>query len=790
MKVYPTRKQLKKYVLFISAITFCQVTLLAQSEFFIKGQLSDLKSEQHVAYATVALHTRSDSTLTTGTFSNSDGEFSIGQLEKGSYCLVISAIGYEPVNMNIELFSSYNTGTIFLQEKLITLDEIVVVGEKIKAKSEPDKTTYFISKKIYDVSSTGMDLLGHIPGIQTDMMKNISLEGSPNIVILVDGIERERNYISQLNVNQIDKVEIISTPDSRYDADITGVINIILKQDRESGISGHVYAEIPTSRSEIYLFPDYSLNFRLKKLNFYTSYNGELTYLNIIESSIRSFRDPFPNPEIHSTQLIRQKNWSHRFHYGLDYFINEKSQLNFYAFFNPYSRELDGSVEMEIKGDSNTDNRWAAIKEDTDINHSALYSLYFRRILNNQGREVSLDLTYYDFKSENTTNFITKYSSDGNLADRLNTQKPSQNSVSFKIDYTTPFRKNLKFDAGVRYRLQLMQDMQTADFEYAEKIAALYGTVTYNYMRYTLIAGVRGERSATSLINSFNKSIFSLLPTATMNYKVGTKQNIKFSYRKVVNRSTLYDLNPTIYYSDPYTLQSGNPQLKPDFIQNLLLDYSNSAGNNYYSLQLFYKKRSDAINRYTLINETDNFETRTANLGDIRSFGIQTSGSLKLNENIVINPYLKIFSISTTPNNLARQYNIESMNRWAAETGLSAIASFKHDIAASLQYQYNSPVNDIQTRTFSDALYFVSLEKSFKQRFKFGVTFSIPFTKSFTYQGMEIEAEEFYSHSEGNVRLSGFPVWFKFRYQFGSGKSINKIGRISEEIDNKPKKGF
>src|SRR5665811_416334 len=101
-----------------------------------------------------------------------------------------------------------------------------------RAKAEADKTTYFMNRKMYDASNTGVDMLNYIPGVQVDLMKNISLEGSQHIIILVDGKERDRNFLSQLNAGQIDKVEVNNTPGSRYDSGITGVINIILKKDK------------------------------------------------------------------------------------------------------------------------------------------------------------------------------------------------------------------------------------------------------------------------------------------------------------------------------------------------------------------------------------------------------------------------------------------------------------------------------------------------------------------------------------------------------------------------------
>jgi hypothetical protein len=116
--------------------------------------------------------------------------------------------------------------------------------------------------------------------------------------------------------------------------------------------------------------------------------------------------------------------------------------------------------------------------------------------------------------------------------------------------------------------------------------------------------------------------------------------------------------------------------------------------------------------------------------------------------------------------------------------------TFKHDIVASLQFQYTSPKIDIQNLIFSDALYFISVEKSFNQKFKIGVTSAIPFTKLFTYQGTEIKGINFYSRSAGDISLSSVPVFLKFTYQFNSGKTVHGANRTSEDVDNMPKKGF
>lgn len=793
MKSLLGTKEGKKAIMLICVIatSLCLLQGQEQQKLYIKGQLKEQKNMQPVAFATVALKRTADSTFITGTASNIDGEFSIESIPSGKYLIVISAIGYTGASQNVELTNNYNTGTILLQEKSVSLGEIVVVGDRTKAKAEADKTTFFINKKMYDASNNGVDMLSYIPGVQVDLMKNISLEGSQHIIIMVDGKERDRNFLGQLSASQIDKVEVISTPGSRYDADVTGVINIILKKDEESGINGHIHAEVPTSSSAIYIFPDYSFNYSFNKLNLYTSYDGNLSYLDIIESSNRNFQDSKGTTEIISDQIVRQKDWSHRFHYGFDYMLNEKNQINFYAFYNPYSNELNGNVDMLATGNNVGDQHWSALKQDKDINRSAFYSLYYKHDFNKPGREIAFDLSYFNFNAENSTTYIkTDIISDNYLTSQVNTVKPLQNAVTFKADYSSPITEKLKFDAGIKAKSQLLQDRQSAGFKYDESILALYGTITYNFSKFTLNTGIRAEKSTSGLTDSFNNNVFALLPNATINYKLTPKQNIKLSYSRTVYRPNIYELNPSTSINDPFTVQSGNPDLKPEFRQNLSIEYSKSIGNSYISLQLFSKKRIGAINQYTFINDTSIFETRVANLGDIHEYGIQMGGALKLHKAISINPYFKLFNIYTIGNNLAKQYDIVNRHKTAFESGLSAIVTFKYDIVASLQFQYNSPEIDIQGMSFSDALYFISLEKNFKQKFKIGIMSALPFSKSFTYQGSEIKGKDFYSHSEGDVRLSALPLWLKFTYQFNSGKKVNKIDRVKEEIDNMPKKGF
>ena len=374
------------------------------------------------------------------------------------------------------------------------------------------------------------------------------------------------------------------------------------------------------------------------------------------------------------------------------------------------------------------------------------------------------------------------------LAIQTNTTEPVQNEAGIRMDYTTPIGNKMNFRTGIKTKFQVMQDKYLNEFHYNEKIFAAYGTIAYKHTKYDLSVGLRTERSVSELKNNFRNPVLSFFPNSAFNYKLNSRQNIQLSYNCSVRRPGIYQLNPQTSIDAPYAVSKGNPFLKPEYRSSISLEHSIQFKGNYFASGLFYNKMSDVISNLTFIDDTSAFVTQMYNMGNIYQIGLQFTGTLKLGI-ATINPYLRLFGQQTTGNGLAEQNDLESKHNLAFESGLSANFSFRHDLSFSFVYQYTSPKNDIQGNSFCDALYFLSLEKSFKQKIKIGIVSAIPFTRSFIYQGSEINGSNFYSYYTGNVKLSN-PIWFKLSYQFNSGKNRDKINREKEEIDNLPKKGF
>ena len=759
----------------------------AQEKQSITGKLFEEKSNQAVPFATVALFKTSDSKIAGGSMSDENGVFNISPVIPGNYILKVSNIGYKPVIRNIEVINSGATdvGIILLQDTSIMIEELVIVGERVKAKAESDRTTFNVTKRMLDVSNTGTDMLKLIPGLQIDLMQNISLEGSTDILIFVDGKERDKNFISQLSPDQIDKIEVISAPPSNYDGNVTGAINIVLKKDSDPGISGHILAEIPVSPSLVYIFPSYSLNWGYRKLNLYTSYNGELTYLNLHEGTSRKLWNENDSSEFCLNQDLRQKEWSHRFHYGFDYFFSDRDQLNFYGYYNPYSRELDGDVYSRMPGTNN--DTLKSVKDDTDKNTSTFYSLYYKHSFDKKGSEITADLSSYFLTAENRTDYLYSGAVE-NMISKEYTVKPKQNVYSIRFDYKTIFLDKFIFSTGVKAKLQKSQDRYN-DFEYTESIYAVYGNIACKQEKIDLSIGLRTEKSVSELKDAFINPFLSFLPSATFRYKLTSKQNIQASFNRTIKRPNIYQLNPYTSLSDPYTASVGNPFLKPELLSSLYLEHSIQFKGNFLSSRLFFNRTTNLITNLMFINDTGTFETQVRNLGSVNQLGLQFSGTFKLGF-ATFNPYIKIYGLQTIGNNTAKHYSIGNKNGMGLESGLSATASFKHDIACSFTLQYNGAKEEIQGSSFSGALYFLSVEKTFKQKIKLGIVTAMPFTRSFTYNGSEISGTNFQSSYEGKVLMPAIPFWFKLGFQFNSGQNRNKISREKEEIDNSQSKGF
>jgi outer membrane receptor protein involved in Fe transport len=785
-------KNTKQTGLLIIAICL-SITVSGQTTRSIQGKIVNGLNQKPVPFASVVLLNPEDSSQVKGTISEIDGKFSFHTINKGNYLMEVSHVGYKSYRQSFQFNedSIYDAGTIRLKEKSTGIKKVMVFGKRIKAKDEGNKTTYFIDKKMHKATNTGVDIVKLIPGVQLDMMQNLSLEGGQNVVILVNGRERDLNFIRQLDAGSIDKIEINTSPGAEYASDVNGVINVILKE-KNKGISGHINAEIPTSHSEMYLFPNYSLQYGIKNFIFYTSYTGELSYFDIIDHNTRSFSEESEENEentIQKIQHLRQKNWSHRFNLGMDYNINKKNQINIYGYYNPFYQEHDGRTMLKTNGNAIDDTYWSAKKDDTNKSRIAFFSAYFSHQFA-QKNKLNVDLSYYSLRAENKTQYATDSVSGIENKDIVNKIKPGVNTALIKMDYTAPIIENWQIKTGLKNTLKLYSITDSELFNQHENIFAFYGKTNYTGSSIRLNAGLRYEQAIAKVRNEGNQKNSALLPSVEFSYKISKNQNLSLSYNSEIHRPNIYQLDPSVVYNDPYLRENGNPDLKQEHRYKVFLGYSFRTGSNFLSSGLFYQKNTQMINKLTVLNSNNMFETAFDNLGTMYRYGVQLNGSWSFGRSFSVQPYIKIFNLTSLPNNFAREHGIAEKREVAIESGLSATLTLNNGFTTTMRYQYNTPRSYMQSSFYSDALYFLSVEKNILKNLKLGITSGIPFNRAFTYYGKEIENNDFSSQWEGTIQTSGFPLWVKLSYRFNSGKRISKIRRNTEKVEQIPKKGF
>jgi hypothetical protein len=777
--------------LLLCAILICSLALKAQHACEIKGNIVCNGNGDVIPFASIALLDAADSLLLAGTTSDMVGAFALKHpLNPGPYFLRVTHVGYEPLFIELAFTgeTSQVLGALALRELFMEMKEFVVMGERIKARVEHNLTTYYMNSRIYEVSHSGANALQYVPGLQIDIMQNISFQGSQNVIILVDGRRRDLGYVRQLDASEIDRVEVKNVPDLQHDGTVDAVINIVLRE-RASGMGGYIYADVPTSGREVYVFPTFNLQYGLKRFHFFTSYSGEISRFDIIESVERDFAGQGTPAGIRYFQDVRQNNWSHRINVGVDFHASEKSQLGFYGFFNPFSQEHDGSVSLSAIGTDYGNLQWNAAKEDNDRNRRAFASLFFKHQFN-PGHSITLDAAYYTLNASHTTTY-TSPEPVGDIPQVLaSTVKPMQGSLIFTMDYAARLPGGWSVHSGLQTTFRQMHDRLLPGFEYREEVLAAYGRVDHSGSNYQVSSGLRAEKAVAGLTAAFSNRFLEWLPQASVSINPRPGQNIRLAYRKSVQRPGLYQLNPAIFSNDPFSQEQGNPDLKPEARHDVSLAYSRNFGDSFLSFQLFSRNARRVINELTTVTNGQVFETQMHNLGDISLYGLQLSGAIKVSKVFSLNPYFRVFHLHATPDAWAQSHGLSSKKEIAFESGWSAMANLRGNWAAGVQGQYSSPRSGLQKVTFSDALYFVSIHKTFGQHYMLGLSSALPFSRSFNYHGSRAEGPGFSMQSQGNIQMSAVPLMLKFSYRFHSGKRLNRIERDIQPLEEIRRRGF
>jgi hypothetical protein len=645
----------------------------------LSGKVLDEK-HANLSYASVSLLKAKDSTLIKGSITEDNGTYQFSNLVDGQYIIAINMVGYAKVLKGPYLINnthqSYTVDQVELVPTSKQLKNVEIVSRKPLVERQVDKTVLNIENSVLAAGNTALEILQKAPGVTVDKDGNISLRGKKGVLVMLDGkptymsSEQIANLLRSTEGNAVQSIELITNPSAKYDAaGNSGIINIKLKKNKNYGTNGSVNAGAGYGRY-YKANTGISLNHREKKFNIFGDFNysrrKQFHNLDIMRVNSTTANPTYFNQT--SEGIGPRRNYN--FKGGFDYFIDSVNTIGLAV--NGYNG--GGSNENKVltligSQPLQTDSSVLASNPNQYSYTGITYNLNYKGTIDTAGQEITADIDYSKYKNTGDNQYNNNYLDLNGQPYRtpyiFRSFAPSEVSVfAVKTDYTYPFSKKMKLDAGLKSSVvstdnnsifeNFLSDAWQRDasrsnqFKYDENINAAYTNLKREFKSTTVQIGLRAEQT-NSKGNSITEQRVSkrhylnLFPSLFLNQVLSKNNEIGFSYSRRIDRPDYGDLNPFISFVDLYTYGIGNPFLNPQYTNSFEVSYSFKKTIN---ATLGYSHTSDAITR-VLLSDT------------VQKTLFITSRNLavKKSYNLNINSPLNIFKWWTTNNNLTVFYN-------------------------------------------------------------------------------------------------------------------------------------
>lgn len=645
----------------------------------LTGKVLDEK-QVSLAYASVSLLKAKDSTLIKGSITEDNGTYNFINLAEGQYLVAINMIGYARVFKGpyaiSDLHKSYTIDNVSLVPTAKQLNSVNIVSRKPLVERQVDKTVLNIENSVLAAGNNALEILQKAPGVTVDKDGNISLRGKNGVLVMIDGkptymsSEQLANLLRSTEGNAVQTIELITSPSAKYDAaGNSGIINIKLKKNQNYGTNGSLragggYGRYYKANGGL------SLNHREKKINVFSDFNYSRNKswhnLDIMRVNNTTTDQTYFNQT--SRDLKTRNNYNYKG--GIDYFIDDKNTIG--AAVNGYHSTGAGASDvLTLIGSKplETDSSVKARNPNSYLYQGITYNLNYKSTIDTAGQELTADVDYSryssDQNSEYNNNYLNAAGESYKPAYIFRSSAPSNIKVfAVKADYTYPFGKKMKLDAGVKSSAVRTDNnsvfenfldnawqndnARTNQFMYNENINAGYLNLKREFSGTTVQVGLRAEQT-NSKGNSIteqkvvDRHYFNLFPSIFLNHVLSKDNEIGLSYSRRIDRPDYGDLNPFISFVDLYTYGVGNPFLNPQYTNAFEFTYSYKKTIN---VSMGYSHTSDAITR-VLLSDT------TQKTLFITSRNLAKKDAYNLN----INSPLSIFKWWTTNNNLTVFYN-------------------------------------------------------------------------------------------------------------------------------------
>ncbi|MEQ9423746.1 MAG: TonB-dependent receptor [Cyclobacteriaceae bacterium] len=774
----------------------------------LSGTVIDIEDGSPLQFVSVGLFDQSDSSLVTGGVTDVAGQFSIN-LKDGLYYAQIEFLSYEDEvvkNIKVTNGQAVDLNTIQLKIASSYLEEITVKGERTQMELALDKKIYNIGTDLSNLGGTATDILDNLPSVQVDVEGNVSLRGSENVRILIDGKPSglvglsSNDALRQLNGNMVERVEIVTNPSARYDAEgEAGIINIVLKKEKAKGINGSFVVNTGWPHNH---GGSMNLNLRREKFNFFTNLGASYRKNPGGGGGRQEFGEPIEKVTIIDRDRERGGiNYTARF--GSDIFLNDYNTLTL-AFLYRFSDENNdfNTFYSDHYPQDNLDSLTERLGVETEGDENLEYSINYTRTFEKKDQKLSFDFQYQNNNELEDGSLVENSGVTGNLM-----TNQVQQSINDEIEerwmtqgeYLHPFQDEGLFETGFRFTDRLVgndyvvedQSEQgvfvvdsafTNDFEYREKVFAAYSIIGNKLNRMSWQLGLRYEMTdLTTVLKTTDErnhqNYHNLFPSAFVTYNLTDQQSLQASYSRRIRRPRGRFLNPFAQIFDNRNFRVGNPNLRPVYTDSYELGYLLNLNNSSIYGGVYYRHANGVYQRIRIVTGEITFQ-RPYNITEQNDVGAELNFSHEFATWYNLNGNMNLFHSITNAGSVMFDEQLIEFDKVSA-TSFSGRLNNNFKIAKSISAQvnvsYRAPRNTVQGKRFS----MTSVDLGFSRDvMKGNGTLSLSIRDLFNsrkYRG-EVFSDGYYERSDFQWRRRSGQLTFTYRLNQKKQRSRNGRG--------------
>ena len=785
----------------------------------ISGRVVDNDNDEAVPSATIALWATSDSTLVTGTITQPDGSFSLSDLRPGQYSVHVSYVGYVTAILPGIQIGPGNLQQNLEKIKLIAdtqmLDEVEVAAEREFVEVGIDRTIYNTKDQLVSAGGSATDVLENIPSVEVDIEGNISLRGSQNVAILINGRpapmsgEALVSYLQGLPSDVLERVEVIPNPSAKYEPDgMAGILNLVLKQNKDLGLSGSLTSSVSTPES---VGASGNIGFQKGKIGTFVGYGFRHGSRDSEGWRFRENRIADPINLLDQESYDDRSGLSHNLNANFDYKVGRLSSLTLSSSFSTRNSDENGLTSYSEMGVPDIlINRYDRSTLGEDNDREIEYRLAFKRLVDPGKHELNIELEMEQEWEEETgaynqTVFDLLDLSESSLTEQQNDIQDNNNrEVSLRVDYMQPLGEEGKFEAGFKGDLERQNsdfyteflDLGTGlfapdagrnnTFIYDQTVLAGYGILGSKLGKFRVQGGIRLEQALTNFDltttdESFENNYFSLFPSAFAVYDFTDTKSLKLSYSKRIQRprtgGRFNMLNPFNSSEDPLFKRIGNPYLQPEYIHAFELSYTQFTEATSLTLTPYFRHTVNEISFFETLREDGVSVLTFENFDSSNSWGAEMIGTYKQGRKLNAYASFNVYRVVTDGSSVDTGLSNKAIGFSTRFNGTYNVSS---GMAVQFSYYYRAPM-DIENGRMAARQ---SADLAVRQKLMGDkANLSLRVRDVFNTMGFHILREDTRFFQEIDRSFQSQSVGLSFTYNFGKQQNRRRSSQRRDESE-------